>query len=478
MSEQAPLSAEALERFRAALRLSTEWPGEAAPDSKARREAEAALAAFQAYLQSAYPAFHAAAEGRTPSPYGLLYRWPARSRAKAVPAPAASPRPEPEPVLLLAHYDVVPAEREAWSRDPYGAELAEGHVYGRGALDTKCSLFAAMEALEEAAARGAYPERDVYVAFGGDEERSGEGGAKAMAALLEAEGVRFAWALDEGSIVAEGLMPGVERPLALVGVEEKGLLDLELIVHQEPGHASRPPKVQAAAVLGAALDRLSRRPFPFALIPTVESFFKSLSGELSGARAAVLSRPRALGPLFFALAGGSPETAALLRTTLAMTQLSGSPADNVLPSQARAVLNLRLLPGWSVAAATDYVRRAVADPRVEVRVYPERAASEAVPADPETSRGRGPGWAEISAAIGAAFPNALVTPFLVTATTDSRHYARLCRAVYRFAPLKLDSGELARVHGHDERISLGNLAAGVEFYRSLVASLCGETRRG
>lgn len=458
------LDEKSLERFRAALRIKTLWPEEAEIGSPEAAEAEDALRSFQSFLAEAYPAFHRAAERTVLSPYSVVYRWPAAPGAR-------EPADQAAPVLFLAHYDVVPVDRDKWTIDPFAAEVSDGFVYARGALDTKNTLICALEAAEALAERGFAPRRDLYFAFGGDEERSGSCGAAAAAARFREQGLRFDWALDEGSIVSEGQISGVQVPLALIGVEEKGFLDIELVVTQAPGHASRPPKVQAVAVLAEALGKIARKPFPFHLTPTVEAFFANLAPLVSPLRGAVLSRARALGPLFPLLAAGTPETAALLRTTVAMTQLFGSRADNVLPSEARAVLNLRLLSPWTVDGAVDYVRRIVADDRVTVRVSPVRAANGPVGASEETARGRGPGWAELCAALGRSFPEAAALPFLVTATTDSRHYADLCRSVYRFGPLKLGPGELARIHGHDERISMENLSRGIDFYAALIERL-------
>ncbi len=446
-----------LERFRAALRFPTLWPADA--DAAQVGQAEKALRDFQEFLPANYPAFHRVARREVLSPFALVYRWPA-------PGPTAE-----KPVLFLAHYDVVPAETDQWTADPFGAEMRDGYIYGRGALDTKITLIAALEAAERLAAAGFAPSRDLWFAFGGDEERSGVLGARRIAAWLAEQGVSFAWSLDEGSIIAAGQLAGLPVPPALIGVEEKGFLDIELRVRQNPGHASMPPETQAAAVLGRALDRLARRPFPWTLTPTVENFFKRLAAQYRGPRAFVMAHARFFGPLFFPLAAGTPGTRALLRTTVAMTQLFGSSADNVLPSEVRAVLNLRLLAPWTVAAAVDYVRRAVADDRVQVLVSPERLANDPVGAAASASRGQGPGWQNLEAAVAAAFPGTPVLPFLVTATTDSRHYARLCQAVYRFAPLSLDPGELARIHGHDERVSLDALEKAVSFYHHLLAQL-------
>jgi carboxypeptidase PM20D1 len=154
-----------------------------------------------------------------------------------------------------------------------------------------------------------------------------------------------------------------------------------------------------------------------------------------------------------------------------MTQLRGSSADNILPSEAQAILNLRLLSPWTVDSAIAYVKGIIHDPRISVTVSPLRAANGPVGASSEVAGGKGPGWKEITSAISTVFPDAAVLPFLVTATTDSRHYAELCDAVYRFGPLVLDSQELARIHGHDERISLENVRAGIRWYTELLRTL-------
>lgn len=447
-----------LDRFRAALRIATVWPEAAEgadPASAEAAEAERPLVAFQDFLVASYPAFHAAAERTVLSPYCVLYRWPGTDASAA-------------PALLLAHYDVVPAEAEAWTVPPFAAELKDGFVWARGALDTKISLIGAMEGAEALAARGFRPRRDLWFAFGGDEERSGVLGALRASAWFRERGVRFSWCLDEGSVISDGILKGADRPLALVGIEEKGFLDIELTVEQGPGHASRPPKVQAAAVLGRALDRLSRRPFPWGLTPATEAFFRGFAARAPFGPAVAMANARLLGPAFFAAAGSSADSAALLRTTLAMTQLSGSPADNVLPSRVKAILNLRLLPPWTVEAAVGFVRRAVADDRVRVAVSPLRAANDPLPASKAAADGSADGWADLRAALAACCPEAAVLPFLVTATTDSRHYAPLCDSVFRFAPLRLGPKDLAGIHGHDERVSVGNVALCAAFYERLL----------
>jgi carboxypeptidase PM20D1 len=369
-------------------------------------------------------------------------------------------------VLVLAHYDVVPAETEKWCVDPFGAEEDAEFINGRGTLDMKGILIGIMEAAENLCAQGWKPKRDIWFAFGGDEERTGLQGAMNTARWFEERGQRFAWILDEGTPVSENQIKGIDSPVALISVEEKGYLSLQLAVAQEPGHASRPPKIQAAAVLGRALDRLGKKPFPFVLNPTVEMFFGQAASLVSGIRGFVMRHARALGPLFFKAAATSATTASMLRTTVAMTKLEGSAADNVMPSEVRAVINLRLLWPWTVEMAVDFIKKAINDERVKVSIH--GMGTNPVPAG---SGFRHNGWPEIQAAMEKTWPGIPLLPFIMVATTDSRHYQNMSGNIFRMSPYKLNNKELSGVHGHDERISIENLQAGLVFYTELLRLL-------
>jgi carboxypeptidase PM20D1 len=446
-----------VDRVCKAVRIDTSW----------REGGEEELRRFQRFLPRTFPAFHKTAERRVISPFSVVYRWPG---AEAAP-----------PVLFLAHYDVVPAEAEKWSADPFGAEIREDggtpYLYGRGTLDMKSMLMAILESAEELCKSGFVPKRDIWFAFGGDEERAGITGAKETARLFSKEGRHFAWILDEGSPVMEGQIKGIEKPLALVSVGEKGFLSVDLTVEQKPGHASQPPRIQAAAVLARALFRIGRRPFPFTLDPVVKAFFRGCAEHSGGIQGLAMRHARLLGPLFFAFAASTPVTAAMLRTTTAMTMLAGSAADNVMPSAVQAVLNLRLLPPWTVESALARIVQTVADDRVAVTVH--GLATNPVPASPGqelvpsggNAAGKCAGWDNILEAMETSFPGVPVLPFLMTATTDSRHYRKLAGAIYRFNPQRLNPGELSRIHGHDERISLENLENCRRFYFALMKTL-------
>ncbi|HUX12733.1 MAG TPA: M20/M25/M40 family metallo-hydrolase [Spirochaetia bacterium] len=442
---------QAVDRFRQAIRFATVTPGES------EQGAALLLDQFQEFLAVSYPSFHAAAERTSLGSFGVTYRWPGLKR-------------DLRPVLLVAHYDVVPVEASKWSHPPFAADLVreEGvdFVYGRGALDTKNTLIAIMESCEALAISGFRPSHDVYIAFGGDEELNGTRGARVMAHGFAEQGIHFAWVHDEGGLVSDGSLPGITTPLAVVGVDEKGYTNLTLAVVQPPGHSSRPPHVQAAAVLGRALSRLEWHPFPLRLIPSVRSFFEGLVPFVDFGRAVLLANLWLFRPLFFFAMSGNPTVLSLLQTTLAMTMLSGGTAANVLPDRVEATLNLRLLPGWSVPSVLERVRRAVGDDRVAVSLAPGFLNEE-----PVVGRGVGPGFQTVKAAVEAAFPGVPVLPYLTTGQTDSRHYAGVADEILRFAPMRLTPSELDRIHGNDERISVENFISGIRFYEALLRSV-------
>ena len=446
-----------INKFREALKIPTWWPPEANDGDK---EAEKPLLRFQEFLDGNFDAFNKAAQRHLLSPYSVIYHLPGSGGGSAV--------------LFIAHYDVVPVEKDKWSVDPFGAEIKDGFVYGRGSLDMKSTLVSIMEAADVLCAQGWKPKRDIWFAFGGDEERTGVLGAMDMAKWFSGMGQRFEWILDEGTSIAEDQIKGINTPLAMVSVEEKGFLSLDLTAAQEPGHASKPPRVQAVAVLARALCRLAEKPFPFRLNPTVETFFALASVMMPGIRGFVMRHVRAFGPLFFKLAAVNPATEAMLRTTVAMTQLEGSAADNVMPSQVRAVINLRLLWPQTVESAVAFVKKVIGDERVRVSAH--GLGTDPVAASGEFRRGGKKrtfpkGWAEIQGAMEKAWPCIPLLPFIMVATTDSRHYQKMTDSIFRFSPYKLDLKESGGIHGHDERISVENLNRGLAFYSGLLSSL-------
>nr|WP_235500388.1 M20/M25/M40 family metallo-hydrolase [Leifsonia sp. Root227] len=434
----------ALERFRTLLRIPT-MSRNVVDDTDWE-----AFDRFIAALPELYPALHAGLE-REQHGRSLLYRWRGAG--------------DGPPTVLMAHYDVVPATDDGWQHPPFGAELTgdgDGRVlWSRGTLDDKGALVAILEAVDALVAAGHTPAADVYLSFGHDEETVGSG-AQAIVAALAERGIRPALVLDEGGAVVEGIFPGVTKPIAVVGVSEKGITSVRLTVEQNGGHASTPPKLAATVRLARAITRLNAKPFPARLSETNLQMVETLGAHASGPLRAVFTRARTLKPALVAVLGRvSDETRAIVRTTTAVTQLSGSLAANALPETAEAVVNVRIAVGSSVAETIAHLRKAIHDPLVRIQAVDP---SEPSPVSPTS----GPEWDAVAGSIAAVHPDAVVTPYIMLGASDSRHFTTISDAVYRFTPFEMATEERATLHARNERIHVATWLRGIRFYETLL----------
>ncbi|MDQ1128259.1 M20/M25/M40 family metallo-hydrolase [Microbacterium sp. SORGH_AS_0888] len=406
---------------------------------------------FIALLAELYPLAHAALELERHADLSLLYRW--RGRADA------------DPVVLMGHYDVVPADTaDGWTYPAFEGRIADGLVHGRGALDDKGSVATVMGAVENLLAAGFTPARDVYLAFGADEEMRSLG-ADATSRALHERGVTPWLVLDEGGAVIDAPLPGVEGTAAMVGVGEKGVLTLVLTARGSGGHASAPPDMTAIRRIAQAVDRLDASTFRARTPAAVSRMIGSLAVRARGvARLAyrILSALPWLNARVFAAMGGEP--AALVRTTVAATMVAGGTAGNVLPAHASATLNLRIALGETVESTIERVVRRIDDPEIDVTIVQGSDPS------PESPVDGGP-FALISQAVAASYPDASTVPYIMMQASDSRFYHRYSPAVYRFSPLFMNAAQRATIHGVDEAVSIDSLERGELFYRHLLQSL-------
>ncbi len=415
-----------------------------------------AFAAMHAALEKMYPRLHATLQREYVNEASLLFTWPGQN-------------PELEPVLLCGHLDVVPFDpvtRAEWSHAPFSGVMADGFVWGRGALDMKSTVISVLEAVEGLLKIGYQPARTLYLAMGHDEELGGLYGARQISALLAERGVALAAVLDEGAAVMEGLLPGVNLPVALIGVAEKGYASLELCVEGRPGHSSMPAPHTAIGVLARAITRLEANPMP-ARLHMVRLMFAELGAFLPFSMRLALANPALLGGAVRKRLEASPQSNALLRTTQAVTLIGGGVKDNVLPAQVKAVVNYRLMPGDTRASLVEHVRKTIADEAVQVHL-PAETSWEPSPVSPIDS----PIYRSLSQAIRQVFPDAAVAPYLVSGATDSRYYAAISPCVYRFSPYLLNADLLKTIHGIDERIAVSDLGRMVQFYNLLIKSWC------
>ena len=366
------------------------------------------------------------------------------------------------PLVLMAHMDVVPVEagtESRWAHRPFSGDVSDGFVWGRGTLDDKLNVIGELEAIDGLIAAGFTPRRTVILSFDHSEESLGSG-ARSVAADFKARGIHPFMVVDEGGAIISGEVPGSDRPVALVGVSEKGYLSVELVADGVGGHASMPPMETATGIVAAAVTRLEKHQMP-ARLSTTRQTMDAIAPEIGFGARLVLANMWLVGPFVKSYLARSPSTNATIRTTTATTMFTSGVKDNVLSARARAVVNFRVLPGDSVAGVLAHVRTVVDDPRIAIRAL--NGGSEPSPVSDVQS----PAYALLARTIRETTPDAIVAPFVLMAATDSRHFTSVTTNVFRFTPVRLEKTDLARIHGTNERVGVDNLAELVSFYTKL-----------
>ncbi len=401
-------------------------------------------------LRTQFPRLHEALELTRVGTHGLLFRWPGLS--------------DDRPVVLMAHLDVVPVDEAApWQHPPFSAAVADGAVWGRGTLDDKGCLTAICEAVERLLEAGHQPAQDVWLSFGGDEEVSGTAAEAAVAELVR-RGVRPWFVLDEGGAIAHDAFPGVNRPVAAIGVTEKGTTSVELRVEGRGGHASTPERNGPTARLARAILKVDRSPMPPRLPDTTVELVQRLAPYVPIPLRPVLGRVDRMRPVLTrALIAAGAEAAAMARTTFAVTTLEGSPALNVIASSATAGVNIRVMPGDTVDDALAHLRRVIDDDGVDLRVVERGEASPVSKVDGA--------FELVASTIAELFPDAVTAPYVVAGATDSRHFTRICERVYRFAPFRMTRAQRRAIHSYDEHLGVDAFVAGIDWYQRLIERL-------
>lgn len=437
----------ALTRFTRAVQFRTISYGDEKPLTPVEHEP------FIAWLAQTYPRVHASLS-REINGRSLLFIWKGTD-------------PALKPLLLMGHYDVVPIEpgtESKWEHPPFSGAVAGGYVWGRGTMDDKITVIGLMEAAESLLAEGFTPRRTIYFAFGEDEEARGAGAAR-MAKMLAARGVTFDAIIDEGGVITLDSIKGAPRPVALVGIAEKGFASIELTAAGKGGHSSMPPPRTEVGALAAAVDAVQRNPFEAAVRGAAAQTFRWVAPEMPFGQKLVLANLWLLEPLMVAQASKSNSLNAMLRTTTAPTVFNGGVKDNVIPSHARAVINFRILPGETSRGVVEHVKDAIGDSHVGVKLSGTASEPSAV-SDPDA-----PQFRALQQTIAQVFPNVLVAPYLVVGATDARHYVNLSPNIYRFIPGVVAEADLARIHGTNERIAVDGYFDAIRFYRTLIANM-------
>ncbi len=444
-------SMEVAQHLAAAVRFKTISYG----GGKLEDQKNAQLDALRDWMEQTYPAFHKAAT-REIIGKSLLFTWRGKN-------------PNAAPILLMAHMDVVPVvpgTEHDWQHQPFSGDISDGFVWGRGSIDDKGCLITILDAAERLAAQGFTPERTIMFAFGQDEEVGGNEGNANVAKVLAARRVHLSWVLDEGGAILDEPFPGVQQPVAVVAVAEKGYLSLEIVAHGNGGHSSRPTHDLAIARLANAITNVVGHPFSSGLDDVQSEKLSVLAPIMPFGLRLMLANLWLTAPIVTRIMDGQADMAARLHTTIAPTMLSGGVKDNVLPPQAQATINFRLHQRDTIKSVIEHVRKAINDPGVDVRALTETQSEASKISDLHDANGK-----YLVAAIQDSFNGIPVAPDITTGATDSRHYLPIADDVFRMDPFHMGPDDMGRVHGTNERLAVGNLGPAVGFYMRLMQNL-------
>jgi carboxypeptidase PM20D1 len=418
-------------------------------DDRSNFDADAFLA-FHGYLRESFPLVHERAELTVINDYSLLFH-------------IAGSDASLKPVMFMGHMDVVPVDDVTlaeWTHDPFGGEIIDGEIWGRGSIDDKLSVMSFLEAIEALIRDGFEPQRSLYLSFGHDEEVGGRDGARLVAEHLKAQGIEFEFVVDEGGAILDDVIESVDAPVALIGVAEKGYLNLRLRVDAPGGHSSQPPPQSGLGIISRAIVKLEENPFP-AELAHLKKTFSDYALQASFTDRLAMGNTWLLGPVITASLLEDPAIAASMRTTTAATMASGSSKSNILPTRAEAVVNFRILPGETAETVRDRVVEIIDDERVKVIM---ETSFDPSPVSPTDSMG----YELLAKTIRGFDSEILVAPNLLSGGTDARYFYSVSPNVYRFVMVRATSDTVKIIHGIDERIAVEDYLTAVRFYYALI----------
>ncbi|MDO6694334.1 M20 family peptidase [Aliiglaciecola sp. 3_MG-2023] len=407
------------------------------------------------HIQQSYPLVHQIAQQKTFSEHSLLYYFPGTDKTL-------------KPALFMGHMDVVPvddATLDKWQQPPFSGAVVNDVIWGRGTLDDKVTVFALLESMELLLQQNKSFKRGIYLAFGHDEEIGGYQGAAKIAEYLQDQGIEFEFVLDEGGAITQGIIPKVEQPVAIIGIAEKGIVNLKLTVDSQGGHSSQPPEHSALGILSEAIVNIENNQFDTDLTFSKMTFdaiatYAPMSNRLPMANLWLFE------PVVSNVMLDTPSSAASIRTTIAATMASGSSKSNILPSQASAVINFRILPGDTIETVKQHVINAIDDERVVVSDFMGTEPSAVSPTDSFA-------YKLIEKHIRQQNNEVLVAPYLLVGATDSRYYNALSDNIYRFMMIRLDPDGLTRFHGINEQLQVTDYLSAIRFFHAVLQETSG-----
>ncbi len=412
-------------------------------------------AAFENYLDfiaRTYPLINSKLEKEIFNRFSLLYRWKGSNASL-------------KPMVLMAHYDVVPVgDTASWEKQPFSGIDDGTYIWGRGTLDDKAAMISILEAAERLLDEGWEPQRTIYLSFGHDEEIGGSRGAETIAGVLKDRGIHPEYILDEGMAVTKGMIPMMNKPVALIGTCEKGYFSVKLSVEMPGGHSSQPEKESAITVLNKAVCDLVENQMKANISGPVNDFIRYIGPEMPFYARAIFANKWLFKGLLLNIYEGSGSGNALVRTTTAPTMMNAGIKDNIIPTRAEAVINFRILPGETSGDVLAHITKVVGDDRVKAEAYQD-FVDEPSPVSPSDSYG----FMKILTAIRQTYPEAVVAPTMMIGASDSRHFSIVSDNIYKFAPIVVTQEDMAGIHGINERTSKEDFKRGVSFFYRLIS---------
>jgi carboxypeptidase PM20D1 len=406
---------------------------------------------FNTFLKSRFPSVDSLLDHKIFNRYSHLYKW-------------AGTDDTLKPVILMGHIDVVPiASPDKWTVDPFGGIIKKNVIWGRGTIDDKFSVVGILEAVEMLLNEGFQPKRTTYLAFGHDEEVGGEKGAVAMAAYFKEQGITAEYVLDEGYAITQQLIPGIETDVAFIGIAEKGSTTIELTVDMDGGHSSQPASETAIDVLANAVAKVKANPLEATLSEPMMKFINEIGPEMGFVNKMAFANTSIFKPLIISTYESTGGTGnALIRTTTSPTIFQAGVKENIIPTNARALINFRIIPGQTNDDVLNHVNAVVNDERVKTQFF--GFYSNPSPVSPTDSKG----YDIINRTMKEVFTGVLTAPNLVIAATDSRHFTEISPNIYRFVPYHINESNIKTFHGIDERIPVDDYINAIRFYRQLI----------
>ena len=398
---------------------------------------------FEQLLPQLFPKVYEKCSFEKVGTRGLLLRWKGKSHDA--------------PSVFMSHYDVVSVEENDWEKPAFEGIVDNGVLWGRGTLDTKGTLNGILQAAEALIGEGFIPQNDIYFAFGGNEEVNGDG-SYGIVQLFKERGITPGLVLDEGGAVCTGVFPGVTSPIALIGIAEKGMVNVQYTVKGGGGHSSSPTANGPLARLSKACLNVEKASFKYIVSKPTAEMFNIVGRHSTFLYRMLFANLWCFGPvlaLYAKLTGG--EMNAIVRTTTAFTQMEGSKGINVIPPMATMASNHRIIPGETVDSVVEHIKKAVNDNKVEVSVV--NGNNPSVISDTKCEA-----YDRVRSTVAETWQDTIVTPYLMVAASDSRHWGEISDKVYRFSAMALSKEERGYIHGNNERIPFATISRTVEFF--------------